>query len=91
MSGNPISRRDFLRLLGYGSIALTLGPLLKFGDQERLKQLTPLTASAQSAGSWVEGPHTTVVAIHGATYQWQDILSGWFKFSRRNSKWTLPG
>ncbi len=66
MSGNPISRLDFLRLLGYGSLALTLGPLLKFGGLERFKELTPLTASAQSAGSWVEGPHTTVVAIHAA-------------------------
>ena len=66
MSGNPISRRDFLRLLGYGSVTLTLAPILKLGDLGRLKQFTSLTVSAQSAGSWVEGLHTTVVAIHAA-------------------------
>ena len=66
MRGKPISRRDFLRILGYGSVALVLGPLIKLGGLERLKLLAPIPAAAQSSGSWVQGPQTTVVAIHAA-------------------------
>ena len=66
MRGKPISRRDFLKILGYGLVALVLGPLIKLGGLERLKLLAPIPAVAQSSGSWIQGPQTTVVAIHAA-------------------------
>ena len=44
MRGKPISRRDFLKILGYGSVALVLGPLIKLGGLERLNLLAPIPA-----------------------------------------------
>ena len=66
MSDNPISRRDFLKLIGYGTVALSLAPFLNFGGLGKLKELVSNSAFAQSAGSWILGPQTTVVAIHAA-------------------------
>ena len=66
MSDNTISRRDFLKLIGYGTVALSLAPFLNFGGLGKLKESVSNSAFAQSAGSWILGPQTTVVAIHAA-------------------------
>jgi fibronectin type 3 domain-containing protein len=66
MSGNPISRRDFIKLVGFGAATIGLGVFVKFGSLKELNRLIPRSASAQSAGSWAIGPNTTVVAIHAA-------------------------
>jgi hypothetical protein len=61
-----ISRRDFLKLLGYGAIALSSGLFLQLGRfGEMTKRFSPL-ATAQSSGSWALGQNTTCVAIHVA-------------------------
>ena len=39
---------------------------MNFGGLGRLKELVSNSAFAQSAGSWILGPQTTVVAIHAA-------------------------
>ena len=39
---------------------------MNFGGLGKLKELVSNSAFAQSAGSWILGPHTTVVAIHAA-------------------------
>ena len=64
MGGTPISRRDFLKLLGYGTIAVGLGGILRFGGLKDFVKYTPRLSSAQSSGSWSQGPDTTAVAIH---------------------------
>jgi fibronectin type 3 domain-containing protein len=61
-----MSRRDFLKLLGYGAVAVSLGPLLNFGNFFDMKRLAPRLASAQTSGSWALGQNTTAVAIHAA-------------------------
>ena len=61
-----ISRRDFLKLLGYGAIALSSGLFLQLGRfGEMTKRFSPL-ATAQRSGSWALGQNTTCVAIHVA-------------------------
>ena len=64
MSG-LISRRDFLKLLGYGAIAISSGIFLHLGRFGDISQRTNL-ASAQGNGSWAMGQNTTAVAIHAA-------------------------
>jgi Domain of unknown function (DUF1929)/Fibronectin type III domain len=68
MSGIPISRRDFLLLLGYGLVTLALGSFMRLDYLGVLKKLSsPPLASAQSSGSWSLGQkNTTIVAIHAA-------------------------
>ena len=66
MGGNRISRRDFLKLLGYGSVAIGLGGLLRFSSLPDLTNNFVRLTSAQSSGSWSSGPNTTTVAIHAA-------------------------
>jgi hypothetical protein len=66
MSGSPISRRDFLKLVGFGAVALGLGVFVKLGSLKELNRFFSRSAFAQSAGSWAFGPDTTVVAIHAA-------------------------
>ena len=72
MAERIISRRDFLKLLGYGAAALTLAPLMKYQNFFNMKASTPQMASvpqtafAQTAGSWALGQNTTAVAIHAA-------------------------
>ena len=61
-----LSRRDFLKLLGYGAVALTLAPIVNIGVLKELKKLFPSLASAQTSGSWAFGQNTTAVAIHAA-------------------------
>ena len=61
-----LSRRDFLKLLGYGAVALTLAPIVSFGGLKELRKLFPSSASAQTSGSWALGQNTTAVAIHAA-------------------------
>jgi hypothetical protein len=66
MSGTRITRRDFLRLLGYGVAAIAgaalFRPAILWGP---MKLSVPL-ASAQSLGSWSLGQNTSIVAIHAA-------------------------
>ena len=66
MAERILSRREFLKLIGYGGIALTLAPLLNFGGLGQLLRSNAPSASAQSAGSWSIGQNTTAVAIHAA-------------------------
>jgi fibronectin type 3 domain-containing protein len=61
-----LSRREFLKLLGYGAITLAFAPLVRFGGLQDLKKIIPSPAAAQSAGSWALGQNTTAVAIHAA-------------------------
>jgi hypothetical protein len=66
VSGTRITRRDFLRLLGYGVTAITGAAFFRhttLGDPMKLS--APL-ASAQSLGSWTLGQNTSIVAIHAA-------------------------
>ena len=60
-----ISRRDFLKLLGYGVIALSSGLFLHLGRFGDISQRSNLV-SAQGSGSWAIGQNTTAVAIHAA-------------------------
>ena len=60
-----ISRRDFLKLLGYGSITLSSGLFLHLGRFGDISQRSNLV-SAQGSGSWAIGQNTTAVAIHAA-------------------------
>ena len=62
-----ISRRDFLKLLGYGATAIFFGPVVNFGALRELN-LAPLV-SAQSSGSWAFGQDTSANAIHAAVLQ----------------------
>ena len=64
MSG-VISRRDFLKLLGYGVIAISSGLFLHLGRFGDISQRSNLV-SAQGNGSWAMGQNTTAVAIHTA-------------------------
>lgn len=64
MSG-LISRRDFLKLLGYGAIAISSGLFLHPGRFGGISQRSNLV-SAQGSGSWAMGQNTTAVAIHAA-------------------------
>ena len=68
MAQRILSRRDFLKLLGYGAVALTLAPIVNFGGIKELKKLfqSPSPAFAQTSGSWAFGQSTTAVAIHAA-------------------------
>jgi hypothetical protein len=65
-SSNRISRRDFLKLLGFGATAVGLGTFIRLSSIDEINRLLPRPALAQSAGSWSMGPSTTVVAIHAA-------------------------
>jgi hypothetical protein len=60
-----ISRRDFLKLLGYGA-AISLGSLLNFSALTELKKMVPILASAQSSGSWAFGNNASAIPIHAA-------------------------
>jgi fibronectin type 3 domain-containing protein len=66
MAERTISRRDFLKLLGFGAVALSVGPLLNFGNIFDTRKIAPQLASGQVSGSWVLGQNTTAVAIHAA-------------------------
>ena len=68
MAERILSRRDFLKLLGYGAIAVTFAPFVNLGGLKELKNLFPsrLPAFAQTSGSWALGQNTTAVAIHAA-------------------------
>ena len=70
MAERILSRRDFLKLLGYGAVALTLAPFVNLGGLKELKKLfpssSPSPAFAQTSGSWAFGQNTTAVAIHAA-------------------------
>ena len=68
MAQRILSRRDFLRLLGYGAVALTLAPFVNLGGLKELKKLysSLSPAFAQTSGSWTLGQNTTAVAIHAA-------------------------
>ncbi|MGA8563508.1 MAG: twin-arginine translocation signal domain-containing protein, partial [Nitrososphaeraceae archaeon] len=70
MAERILSRRDFLKILGYGAVALTLAPLVNLGGLKELKKLfpssSPSPAFANSSGSWALGQNTTAVAIHAA-------------------------
>jgi galactose oxidase-like protein/Big-like domain-containing protein len=81
-----ISRRDFLKLLGAGTVVITLGGLRellysktnsKLSDKEQHPQL----ASAQQQGSWSAGPITTISPVHAALLDSGKIFymagSGW--------------
>ena len=62
MSDKRISRRDFLKLIGYGAIALSMGPFLNFGGIERLRHPAFFqSAFAQTAESRSLGPKIPVV------------------------------
>ena len=61
-----LSRRDFLKLLGYGTVAIGLGGFLRFGALADLFNQSSRLTSAQSSGSWSMGPNTSTVAIHSA-------------------------
>jgi len=79
---DPISRREFLKLLGWGVAGLSFSLFLpvdkmlssfKGGPREPSLTtsseafLSPLApAYAQSSGSWSPGQNTTIVAIHAA-------------------------
>ena len=66
MAERILSRRDFLKLLGYGAIAVTFAPFVNLGGLKELKNLFPSPAFAQTSGSWALGQNTTAVAIHAA-------------------------
>ena len=66
VEASRISRRDFLKLLGYGTVAIGLGGLLRFTALPNLIRGFPRTVFAQSSGSWSQGNSTTCVAIHVA-------------------------
>ena len=66
MDGPGITRRDFLKLLGYGTIAIGLGSVLKFTSLPEIIKNFGQSTSAQSSGSWALGTATTCVAIHSA-------------------------
>src|SRR5918999_5120234 len=60
------SRRDFLKLLGFGTAALTLGG---FGGISQLmfdKHFTKSASAQQSTGSWSSGQNCTCNPIHVA-------------------------
>lgn len=79
---DPISRREFLKLLGWGAAGLTLSFFLpvdkmlsSLKGSPREQSLATSRNSAvwpmapvygQSSGSWSPGQSTTVVAIHAA-------------------------
>src|SRR6476620_6072450 len=66
MNGNSISRRDFIKLMGFGAATIGLGAFVKIGSLNELNRLIPRSASAQSVSSWSLGQPTLVVAIHAA-------------------------
>ena len=66
MAGPSITRRDFLKLLGYGTIAVGLGSVLRFTSLPAIIKDFGQSTSAQSSGSWALGTATTCVAIHSA-------------------------
>ena len=59
-----ISRRDFLKLLGYGTLAVGLGGIVRFSSLPELMRDFSRPVSAQNSGSWSSGRSTTCVAIH---------------------------
>ncbi|HEU4444613.1 MAG TPA: galactose oxidase-like domain-containing protein [Nitrososphaeraceae archaeon] len=86
-----ISRRNFLKLLGAGTVVVALGGLRgllntktnsKIPHEERQPQL----ASAQQQGFWSAGPNTTVSPLHAALLDSGKIFylagSGW-NYSRQ--------
>ena len=82
MSGEKISRRAFLKLLGAGLVGIGLGTVFRLSAVSQLLSPYPQSALAQSSGSWTLGPNTSAVAIHSAllpngTY----LLSRWFWLS----------
>ena len=66
MGDRRISRKDFLKLLGYGTVAIGLGGFLRFTALPDLFNQSSRLTSAQSSGSWSLGPNTSTVAIHSA-------------------------
>ena len=66
MEASRISRRDFLKLLGYGTLAVGLGGLVRFSPLPELIRDFSRPVSAQNSGSWSPGRSTTCVAIHVA-------------------------
>ena len=66
MGGAPITRREFLRMLGYASVGMAFAPLLKFTSFGKLDQFLATQTYAQSAGSWTLGSNTSISAIHAA-------------------------
>ncbi len=66
MGNNRISRRDFLKLLGYGTIAIGTAGLLRFSPILDIPNFASRPASAQSSGFWESGPNTNTVAIHSS-------------------------
>ena len=66
MGDRRISRKDFLKLLGYGTVAIGLGGFLRFTALPDLFNQSSRLISAQSSGSWSLGPNTSTVAIHSA-------------------------
>ena len=66
MVERSISSRDFLKLLGYGFIALTLSSLFSFASFSNSKSVARRVAFGQTVGSWAIGQNTTAVAIHAA-------------------------
>ena len=45
MAERILSRRDFLKLLGYGAVAVTFAPIVNLGGLKELKKLFPSPAS----------------------------------------------
>jgi len=64
-----ISRRDFLKLLGYGDIALSSSLFLQPARFGEMGQRPTLLVSAQSSGSWAMGQTITAVAFIRRYYQ----------------------
>ena len=57
MAERILSRRDFLKLLGYGAVALTFAPFVNFGGLKELKNLFPSSAICSNVrflGTWSE-------------------------------------
>jgi hypothetical protein len=61
-----VTRREFLKLLGYGTFAIGFGSLLRFTNLPNLTKDFNQYSAAQTSGSWALGTATTCVAIHSA-------------------------
>jgi Domain of unknown function (DUF1929) len=61
-----VTRREFLKLLGYGTFAIGFGSLLRFTNLPNVMKDFNQYSSAQTSGSWALGTATTCVAIHSA-------------------------
>ncbi len=68
MSKDRISRKKFLKLLGGSGLFFFMTGLGAFTLIHSRKESSspPMSAFAQAAGSWIQGPNTTTVAIHAA-------------------------